>query len=79
MTFPLFRRFIGGTSYFKVIDSAHWIELKLRPDSTYEKYIFEVKNFADQHHLSDIIACDSRYYEEVEADAFDAIIADLPE
>lgn len=82
MKFPLFRRFIGGSSYFKVLNEENWVELKKRPDASFDVHEFIVSTFVDRNYLSDLINVDDRYYEEISKEEYEAVeasLADQPE
>ena len=73
-SFPQFRKYVSGASFFRINSTEHFDEIKKMP-SGYVHYSFQVKILPDRHYINDMLNCENEYWVEISESDFELINA----
>lgn len=74
MNFPLYRKYPNNKSFFKIVDSDHFQEIKLTGKLS-ELHQFEAKILPDRNFIQDMIAMENEFWIESDAQEFEKMLA----
>lgn len=73
-SFPQYRKYVNGASFFRINSAEHFDELKKMP-SGFVRYSFQVKILPDRHYIQDMLNCENNYWVEIAESDFELINA----
>ena len=73
-SFPQFRKYTNGASFFRVDSPEHFDELKKMP-SGFVQYSFQARILPDRNYIMDMLNCDSNYWVKISKSDYELINA----
>lgn len=73
-TFPQFRKYVSGSSYFKIEGPKAFVEVQLIGSKALVHHI-EAKAYPEQLRIMDMLACEGGHWEPVEQAEFERVLS----
>lgn len=73
-SFPQYRMYTNGASYFRINSMEHFDEIKKMPFG-FTHYSFQVRILPDRNYIHDMLNCDNNYWVEISESEFETVNA----
>lgn len=72
--FPVYRKYVNESAYFKVMSTTHWQEIRLQPGGKWELHDFEAKILTDRNFVADIIEAHDQHWSTISSEEYENVL-----
>lgn len=75
--FPLYRKYVNESAYFKIISPIQWQELRLQPGNKWELHEFEARILTDRNFVSDMIEAYDQHWVVISPEEYELVLKNV--